>query len=87
MIKIIRCPSCGEDIVLEDVYEGMEIVCKLCNCTLVYINGKLHVMETNEEYDLEELAMVEEEEEKEKDEFTEEYEEYEEYYYDEYDEY
>jgi len=38
-------------------------------------------METNEEYDLEELAMVEEEEEEEKDEFEEEYEEY---YFDEY---
>ncbi len=80
MIKIIRCPSCGEDIVLEDLYEGMEIVCRLCNCTLVYLNGKLHVMETNEEYDLEELAMPEEEEnEEEVDEFAEE-EEFEDYY-------
>ncbi len=85
MIKIIRCPSCGEDIVLEDLYDGIEIVCKLCNCTLVYLNGKIHVMETNEEYDLEELAMPEEEEEEEVDEFAEEEEEeYEDYYYEEY---
>ncbi len=80
MIKIIRCPSCGEDIVLEDLYDGIEIVCKLCNCTLVYLNGKIHVMETNEEYDLEELAMPEEEEEEEPDEFAEEEEEEYEYY-------
>ncbi len=56
MIKIIRCPSCGEEIVLKDLYEGMEITCSLCGYTIVYQNGKLHIMETNEEFELEELA-------------------------------
>ncbi len=75
MIKIIRCPSCGEEIVLKDLYDGLEITCSLCGNTIVYQNGKLHVMETNEEYELEELVNEEEEESKREDEFEEDYEE------------
>ncbi len=78
-VKLIRCPSCGEEIELTDLYDGMEISCKLCNCVMVYENGKILLLDTNEEYDLEELESVEEEENFE--EFEEEEEE--EYYYEE----
>ncbi len=77
-VKIIRCPSCGEEIELTDLYEGVEIECKLCGSVMLYQEGKLLLLDTNEEFDIEELESYEEEEE----EFEEEFEE-EEYYYDE----
>ncbi|OYT33590.1 hypothetical protein B6U96_15085 [Archaeoglobales archaeon ex4484_92] len=60
--KIIRCPSCGEEIELTDLYEGMEINCKLCGSVMIYQEGKFLLLDTNEEFDLEELESYEEEE-------------------------
>jgi len=78
-VKIIRCPSCGEEIELTDLYEGMEVQCTLCNCIMVYQEGKILLLDTNEEFELEELESYEEDIE-ERD-FEEEEEE--DYYYDE----
>ncbi len=69
--KIIRCPSCGEEIELTDLYEGMEINCKLCGSVMIYQEGKFLLLDTNEEFDLEELESYEEEEAEE--EFEEDY--------------
>ncbi len=77
VVKIIRCPSCGEDIEIKDLYEGVEIRCGLCNAVMIYREGKLLLLDTNEEFDLDELESYEEEEE-----IGEEFED-EEYYYDE----
>ncbi len=79
VVKIIRCPSCGEELELTDLYEGMEIQCKLCNSIMIYQEGKLLLLDTNEEFDLEELEGFEEDEEEnfEDEEFEEDY------YYDE----
>lgn len=76
-VKLIRCPSCGEEVELTDLYEGMEIQCSLCNCVMVYQEGKLLLLDTNEEFDIDELESFESEE-IEKDEFEED-----EYYYEE----
>ena len=75
VVKIIRCPSCGEELELTDLYEGMEIQCKLCNSIMIYQEGKLLLLDTNEEFDLEELEGFEEEEEEEfeEEEFEEDY--------------
>ncbi|MET1124139.1 MAG: hypothetical protein ABWW66_02595 [Archaeoglobaceae archaeon] len=82
MAKIIRCPNCGEEIEITDLYEGLEISCNLCGSRMLYENGKLLLLETNEEFDLEALERYEEEEEEElEEEFEEEEEEYD---YDEY---
>jgi len=79
--KLIRCPSCGEEIEITDLYEGVEIQCSLCNSVMIYQEGKLLLLDTNEEFDIEELESFEEDEEEEEvDEFEEEEEEY---YYDE----
>jgi len=77
-VKIIRCPSCGEEIELTDLYEGMEVQCTLCNCIMVYQEGKILLLDTNEEFELEELESYEEDIEKRDFE-----EEEEDYYYDE----
>ncbi len=77
VVKIIRCPSCGEEVELTDLYEGMEIQCKLCGSVMIYQEGRLLLLDTNEEFELEELESFEEEED-----YEEEFEE-EEYYYDE----
>ncbi|ADC65057.1 conserved hypothetical protein [Ferroglobus placidus DSM 10642] len=83
-MKIIRCPSCGEEIELKDLYEGMEVNCSLCGITLLYEEGKFILLDTNEEFDPEDLQEdFEEEEEFEEEEFEEEEEEYD-YDYDEY---
>ena len=81
-VKIIRCPSCGEEIELTDLYEGMEIECKLCGAIMIYQEGRILLLDTNEEFDIDELESYEEEEEVEEEEEFEE----EEYDYD-YDEY
>ncbi|AEA47211.1 hypothetical protein [Archaeoglobus veneficus] len=81
MIKLIRCPSCGEEIVLNDLYKGMEVQCKLCNCIMIYQDGKFLLLDTNEEFSIEELAQEEKGEEEELDE------EFDEDYYFEEDEY
>jgi DNA-directed RNA polymerase subunit RPC12/RpoP len=60
-VKIIRCPYCGEEIVLKDLYEDMEIRCDLCDTVLIYRRGKFLNLDTNEEYDLDELEGIEEE--------------------------
>ncbi|ADB57864.1 hypothetical protein [Archaeoglobus profundus] len=78
--KIIRCPYCGEEIELKDLYEGLEVRCDLCGTVLLYREGKFLNLDTNEEYDLEDL---EREEEEELEELEEEFEEEEEYYYEE----
>ncbi len=75
-IKIIRCPSCGEEIEITDLYEGVEIQCGLCNSIMVYQEGKLLLLDTNEEYDLDDLETYEEEEDRFEDEFEDE-----DYYY------
>ena len=77
-VKIIRCPSCGEEIELTDLYEGMEVQCTLCNCIMVYQEGKILLLDTNEEFELEELESYEEDIEERDFE-----EEEEDYYYDE----
>jgi len=76
--KLIRCPSCGEEIVLEDLYDEMEFQCKLCGSAMMYSAGKVLVLETNEEFELDELLKEDEEEfeEFEEDEFEDE-----DYYY------
>ncbi len=78
VVKLIRCPSCGEEIVLEDLFDEMEIQCKLCGSSMVYSDGKILLLDTNEEFELEELK---EEEEEEFGEFEEEEFEDEDYYY------
>jgi len=40
-VKLIRCPSCGEEIEITDLYEGVEIQCSLCNSIMVYQEGKI----------------------------------------------
>ncbi len=83
-MKIIRCPSCGEEIELKDLYEGLEVSCDLCGITLLYEEGKFILLDTNEEFDPEDLQEdFDEEEEFEEEEFEEEEEEYD-YDYDEY---
>ncbi len=77
-VKLIRCPSCGEEIEITDLYEGVEIQCSLCNSVMVYQEGKLLLLDTNEEFDIDELESFEEEED-----FEDEFEEEEDYYYDE----
>lgn len=77
-VKIIMCPSCGEEVEIPDLYEGVEINCKSCGCLMIYQEGKLLLLDTNEEFDLEDLESYEEEEE-----IEEEEEEEEEFYYDE----
>ena len=76
--KLIRCPSCGEEIVLEDLYDEMEFQCKLCGSSMMYVDGKVHLLDTNEEFDIDELM---EEIEDEFDEFDEDEFEDEDYYY------
>ncbi|MDK2796245.1 MAG: hypothetical protein PWQ58_1444 [Archaeoglobaceae archaeon] len=76
-VKIILCPSCGEEIEIADLYEGLEINCKFCGSVMIYQEGKLLLLDTNEEFSLEDLESYEEEEE------IEEEEEEEELYYDE----
>jgi len=80
--KLIRCPYCGEEIELTDLYNGMEVQCKLCGAVMIYQNGKFLHLDTNEEYELEELE-EEIEEEFEEDEFEEEVFEEEDYYFEE----
>ena len=63
VVKLIRCPYCGEEIELSDLYEGMEVQCKLCGAVMIYQNGKFLHLDTNEEYELEELEEEMEEEE------------------------
>jgi DNA-directed RNA polymerase subunit RPC12/RpoP len=75
-VKIIRCPSCGEEIEITDLYEGVEIDCKLCNAVMIYQEGRLLLLDTNEEFDIEELESYEEVEEEPEEDFGEE-----EYYY------
>lgn len=75
-VKIILCPSCGEEIEIADLYEGLEINCKFCGSVMIYQEGKLLLLDTNEEFSLEDLESYEEEE-------IEEEEEEEELYYDE----
>ena len=72
-VKIIKCPSCGEEIVLTDLYDGMEVECNLCNSIMIYNEGKLHVLDTNEEFDIDELELEEEEFKEDLDEFEDEY--------------
>ncbi|RLI75328.1 hypothetical protein DRP05_15000 [Archaeoglobales archaeon] len=72
-VKIIKCPSCGEEVVLTDLYDGMEIECNLCNSIMIYNEGKLHLLDTNEEFDLDELEVEEEKFEEEEEEFEEDY--------------
>ena len=81
--KLIRCPYCGEEIELTDLYNGMEVQCKLCGAVMIYQNGKFLHLDTNEEYELEELEEEIEEEEFEEEEFEEEVFEEEDYYFEE----
>jgi DNA-directed RNA polymerase subunit RPC12/RpoP len=55
VVKIIKCPSCGEEVELNDLFEGMEFQCKLCNSVMVFQKGKILLLDTNEEFDIEEL--------------------------------
>jgi predicted RNA-binding Zn-ribbon protein involved in translation (DUF1610 family) len=81
VVKIIRCPSCGEVIELTDMYEGMEIHCDLCGLDMIVRDDEILVLDTNEAYPIESLVYEEEKEEYEE-EFEEEFEEEEYYDYD-----
>ncbi len=80
-VKVIMCPSCGEEIEITDLYEGVEIRCKFCECVMIYQEGKLLLLDTNEEFDIEDLESRGEEELEDEEEMEEEEEEY--YYYEE----
>jgi len=56
----------------------MEFQCKLCGSSMMYVDGKVHLLDTNEEFDIDELM---EEIEDEFDEFDEDEFEDEDYYY------
>lgn len=75
VVKIILCPSCGEEVELTDLYEGIEIRCKFCDALMIYQEGRILLVDTNEEFDIEDLQSYEEESEEE------EVEEEEDYYY------
>uniref|UniRef100_A0A7J2TIA5 Lysine biosynthesis protein LysW n=1 Tax=Archaeoglobus fulgidus TaxID=2234 RepID=A0A7J2TIA5_ARCFL len=77
-VKVITCPSCGEEIELTDLYEGVEIRCKFCECIMIYQEGKLLLLDTNEEFDIEDLEIHDEEIEDEEEMEEEDY-----YYYEE----
>ncbi len=74
VVKLIRCPSCGEELELTDMYEGMEINCDLCNLVMVVQKGMLHVLDTNEIFSIDDLTSeeVEDTQKMEIDEFEEE---------------
>jgi len=72
VVKVIRCPSCGEVIELTDMYEGMEIHCDLCGLVMIVRNHELLVLDTNEVYPIESLVYEEEKEEFEGEEFEDE---------------
>jgi len=72
VVKVIRCPSCGEVIELTDMYEGMEIHCDLCGLVMIVRNNELLVLDTNEVYPIESLVYEEEKEEFEGEEFEDE---------------
>ncbi|AGK60786.1 hypothetical protein Asulf_00773 [Archaeoglobus sulfaticallidus PM70-1] len=76
VIKVIKCPSCGEVLELSDMYEGMEIQCSLCGLSMIVKGDELLVLDTNEVYSIESLAFEEEEEEEFEEEFEEEYYDY-----------
>lgn len=78
-MKIIRCPACGEEIELRDLYEGMEASCEFCGAVMIFQEGKFLFLETNEEFEIEDL----EEDFEEEDEFGFEEEEEESYFEDE----
>jgi len=72
VMKFIVCPSCGEEIVIKDLYEGVEVQCELCGSVLLYEEGKFILLDTNEEFDPEDLEKdFSEGEEKLEDEFDE----------------
>ncbi|WP_456369299.1 hypothetical protein [Geoglobus sp.] len=54
-MKLIACPSCGEDIVIRDLYEGVEMQCDFCGAVLIYEDGRFILLDTNEEFDPEDL--------------------------------
>ncbi|AKG91255.1 hypothetical protein GAH_01453 [Geoglobus ahangari] len=54
-MKIIVCPSCGEDVEIRDLYEGVEIQCDFCGAVLIYEDGRFILLDTNEEFDPEDL--------------------------------
>ena len=72
VVKVIRCPSCGEVIELTDMYEGMEIHCDLCGLVMIVRNNELLVLDTNEVYSIESLVYEEEKDEFEGEEFEDE---------------
>ncbi len=72
VVKVIRCPSCGEVIELTDMYEGMEIHCDLCGLVMIVRNDELLVLDTNEVYSIGSLVYEEEKEEFEGEEFEDE---------------
>ncbi len=81
-MKFIVCPSCGEEIVIKDLYEGVEVQCDLCGSVLLYEEGKFILLDTNEEFDPEDLEKdFSETEEDLEDEFDDiDYEEYDDFY-------
>ena len=54
-MKLVVCPSCGEDIEIRDLYEGVEIQCDFCGAVLIYEDGRFILLDTNEEFDPEDL--------------------------------
>ncbi len=76
VVKVIRCPSCGEVLELTDMFEGMEIHCELCGLVLIVKDDELLALDTNEVYSIDSLAFEEEEEEEELEEFEEDYYDY-----------
>ena len=47
---IIRCPSCGEELEIEELIENSEIKCDVCNLTMLYRNKK--ILDMNSKKDL-----------------------------------
>lgn len=75
-VKIILCPSCGEEVEITDFYEGVEIRCKSCDALMIYQEGKILLVDTNEEFDLEDLQSHDYDEEDREEEIEEEEEDY-----------
>ncbi len=79
-MKLVVCPSCGEDIEIRDLYEGVEIQCDFCGAVLIYEDGRFILLDTNEEFDPEDLEKDFSEEREDDFEDDLDYDEFEDYY-------
>jgi ribosomal protein S27AE len=72
VVKMIKCPSCGEDVILDDLFEGIEFSCRLCGSVMYFREGRILLLDTNEEFELDELIQEEEDIFEDEDEFEDE---------------